>query len=565
MQQEFSLNIGRTDVRGSSALDGWVSVILVGALLVLLVGAGTFGILPPELAALLPLGLFGLFRWMFWLARRIPAIYYRPMEGVFRTTSTIITPVYNEEPAVFEAAVQSWLANAPTRIIAVIDVSDTACIEVAGRYPIEVIVTAEPGKRAALVKGIHATDTEIVVLVDSDTIWANDVLAKVNVPFEDPKIAGVGTRQMALLRDTVWQRLADMYLSMRYDDEVPAQTVMGRAVSCLSGRTAAYRRSLLMPLLPEFLEERFMGQLAISGEDKRLTSLVLKAGYDTYYQGTAVVWSTFPADLSTALKQRVRWSRNSFRSDMRGMWEGWLWRRTYLAIMLLDRLISPYALLVSAGFFIGAIITANWLLAVTIFAWWLLSRAIRVGPHLRRRPEDIVMLPAFIGFTFVMAIVKIYAMFTLHFNKWSTRPVEVIDGAVVYSGTVTATRKAPWRNRVIGGSIAVALFIVTQATLLAMGGAGYLPRADTAPPVVVLTVPSTAVAGETQLIATATDDFDPSAPITYTWVIDGVAIGADRVVVVPAETPMGTRTWAVHVRDRVGNLSTTTGTIEVTR
>ncbi len=49
-------------------------------------------------------------------------------------------------------------------------------------------------------------------------------------------------------------------------------------MSCLSGRTAAYRRDILVPALGEFLDQRFIGQLCMSGEDKRLTSLVLKAG-----------------------------------------------------------------------------------------------------------------------------------------------------------------------------------------------------------------------------------------------------------------------------------------------
>jgi hyaluronan synthase len=559
---ELTLDRGRTGSTGSGALDGWASVGLVALLLFLLVFAKPLG-LSAEIVTLLPLGLFGLIRWLFWLARRIPAIYYKPIDGTFTTTTTVITPVYNEDPEIFEAAVRSWLRNHPTRIIAVIDVSDTACKAVAERYPVDVIMTDIPGKRPALAQGIAAASTELVVLTDSDTIWADDVLDRVMQPFAEPKIAGVGTRQMVLRRDSIWQRLADMYLSMRYDDEVPAQTVMGRAVSCLSGRTAAYRRAVLQPLLGEFLNERFMGQLCISGEDKRLTSLVLREGHDTYFQNDAIVWSTFPADLRTALNQRTRWSRNSYRSDMRGMWEGWLWRRVYLAVMLVDRLISPFALLVSLGFFIGALISSEWIIALLIGLWWVLSRAIRVGPHLRRRPEDVAILPAFIGFTFLMAFVKIYAMCTMHFHKWSTRPVEVVDDKVVYSGTVTAKRKAPFRNRIAGISIATGLFVATQGALLALGGAGYLPRTDTAAPLMTTTVPAAAVAGQTILSVEAEDAFSDD-PLTYLWVVNGTAIGTSAEVVLPASVPAGTQRWAVYVRDVAGNTGTLAGDIRVT-
>src|SRR5690606_20809696 len=136
-----------------------------------------------------------------------------------------------------------------------------------------------PGKRAALAAGVDAATTEIVVLVDSDVIWEADVLQKLKMPFIDPKIGGVGTRQNMYPSDgrkpTIWERLADIYLDIRYADEVPATTRWGRAVSCLSGRTAAYRTALLQSLREPFLNETFMGTHCMSGDDKRYTSLVL--------------------------------------------------------------------------------------------------------------------------------------------------------------------------------------------------------------------------------------------------------------------------------------------------
>ena len=85
---------------------------------------------------------------------------------------------------------------------------------------------------------------------------------------------------------------------------------VGQALSCLSGRTAAYRRKILVGLLDDFTGETFLGQPCMSGEDKRLTTLVLKAGWKTQHQGDALVWSTFPPDFQTFLKQRIRWTRN---------------------------------------------------------------------------------------------------------------------------------------------------------------------------------------------------------------------------------------------------------------
>ena len=94
-------------------------------------------------------------------------------------------------------------------------------------------------------------------------------------------------------------------------------------VACLSGRTAAYRRSVVIPLLPYLEREIFLGKLCISGDDGRLTWLVLGSGYKTVYQANARAVSMFPDSLRAFLKQRVRWSRNSlsllFDCDLEGL------------------------------------------------------------------------------------------------------------------------------------------------------------------------------------------------------------------------------------------------------
>ena len=40
-------------------------------------------------------------------------------------------PVYQEDPVIFETAIQSWLANDVEEVILVIDASDKVCQEIA--------------------------------------------------------------------------------------------------------------------------------------------------------------------------------------------------------------------------------------------------------------------------------------------------------------------------------------------------------------------------------------------------------------------------------------------------
>lgn len=382
---------------------------------------------------LLPIGVLGMFRWAMWLAKRIPALFYRPIENDYNTTATIVTPVYNEDPVLFRRALDSWIANGPERIIAVVDVTDTSSMEIARSYPqVDVIPIDIPGKRPALAVGVDATTTDIVVLVDSDVIWEPDVLKKLKMPFANPKIGGVGTRQHMYpsdgIKPTLWERLADIYLDIRYSDEVPATTRWGMAVSCLSGRTAAYRTHLLQNLREPFLNETFNGHPCMSGDDKRYTSLILQNGYRTWNQLNACVYSTFNPKFRGFVKQRIRWSRNSFRSDLRALWQGWVWRYPYLAIMLIDKTIAPFTLLISPIVLFVAIILGNWKLVLILLAWWLISRAIKIWPHLRRRPADWLILPVFLAITYYMSLVKAYALFTINEHKWLTRAVAMVDG-----------------------------------------------------------------------------------------------------------------------------------------
>ena len=84
-----------------------------------------------------PLGILGVIRWISWAFRRIPAVLYRPVENDFFLPLSIVVPVYKEDPELFSAAIESWLANDPGEIILVIDATDSVCQEIAARFDAE--------------------------------------------------------------------------------------------------------------------------------------------------------------------------------------------------------------------------------------------------------------------------------------------------------------------------------------------------------------------------------------------------------------------------------------------
>ena len=292
------------------------------------------------------IGIAGAISWLTWLMRMILSRFYKPLVNDFRTTTSVVVPAYREDPDVIVRCLETWLANDPTEVIMVVDLADTAVLERLKAYThdprLRVIPFKHQGKRSALGVGIRAARGEILVLADSDTAWEPGLLDAVQMPFVDPTVGGVGTRQNAVLRESgVWRIIADWLVNVRYLDYVPAESLFG-GVACLSGRTAAYRLAVVKPVVEQLEYEYFMGKQCVAGDDGRLTWLVLSQGYKTVYQSNARAWSMFPNEFQAFLKQRIRWSRNSCRCYLTAIYQGWLWQQPIVTqIRALQILLTP--------------------------------------------------------------------------------------------------------------------------------------------------------------------------------------------------------------------------------
>src|SRR5919197_3239787 len=374
----------------------------------------------------IPLAAVGIWRWGVWLFKRICAQYYRPIYAglpAYHSTLSIITPVYDEDPKIFATALNSWQLNEPNELIAVIDQMDRVCIEVFKKFSqnkpwARLIITSKPGKRPALADGILEAKSKIVALVDSDTIWAPDIKDRILAPFKDPTIGGVTMRNHPIECQSLWQKMTDIFWDMRNFYDLPAQIAMGRMLSCLSGRSSLYRREVILPMLDEFLNEILLGIKKESGEDKCLTRLIQREGWRTYYQNNAIVYSSASIDFKTFWRQRLRWTRNSHNSDLISLWEGWVWRHPFLAFYMVDRFIAMFTLFLGPIFLGIALYLNQWFIALSIICLWLLGRGIKIIPHFKRKPKDILILPLYIGVNFLIALAKLYALVTIREQVW---------------------------------------------------------------------------------------------------------------------------------------------------
>ncbi|HAM26751.1 MAG TPA: hyaluronan synthase [Microbacteriaceae bacterium] len=390
-----------------------------------------------------PLGIAGVIVWALWLYRVILSARARPIVSDFRATTSVIVPSYHEDPDILMRCLESWRSQNPTEIIIVLDVADTDAfrrVEALGDSRIRPILFHHVGKRSALGVGVREARFELLILTDSDTSWEPELLTNVQMPFADPFVGGVGTQQNVYQRNSsVWRRIADWLVNLRYYNYVPAMGAAG-AVPCVSGRTAAYRRSAVLPVLDNLENEFFLGRRCISGDDGRLTWLVLASGYKTVHQSTAKALSMFPASFAAFIKQRVRWSRNSYRCYTTAIAKGWVWQVPFITkITVLQILLTPLTMGLTLWYLIFARLDFTVVGIAFTVAWLLIGRAVRGASDLKRNPTDIFLLPVLAFAVILIALpIKTFAFITMNKQGWLTRHADTIGGDGQTAKTLTA-------------------------------------------------------------------------------------------------------------------------------
>jgi hyaluronan synthase len=87
-------------------------------------------------------------------------------------------------------------------------------------------------------------------------------------------------------------------------------------VFCTPGALSAYRRTAIWPILDDWRRQTFLGNKCTIGEDRAFTNLVLRQGYFTAYQRSAVVYTTVPETYKGMCRMFLRWDRSNFRESL---------------------------------------------------------------------------------------------------------------------------------------------------------------------------------------------------------------------------------------------------------
>ncbi|GAA3759991.1 glycosyltransferase [Microbacterium kribbense] len=224
---------------------------------------------------------------------------------------TVIIPAYNEAAGI-EAAVRSIAASShPVEIIVVDDGStdDTAARAAALGLPqVRVIRQANAGKPAALNTGLHAASHDLIVMVDGDTVFEPQTVARLVQPFSDPAVGAVSGNTKVANRQGIlgaWQHVeyvVGFNLDRRMFD-------VAQCMPTVPGAIGAFRRTALAQV-GGVSDETL-------AEDTDLTMALSRAGWRIVYQDDALAWTEAPQTLGALWRQRYRWCYGTLQA----MWK----------------------------------------------------------------------------------------------------------------------------------------------------------------------------------------------------------------------------------------------------
>lgn len=240
---------------------------------------------------------------------------------------TVITAALNEQDLIEQAIDSVFASNYPKDKLTVVCINDgstdltlhhmnRARQKYAGRMDV-VSFRKNLGKRKALYAGIKKAKGDIIVTFDSDSLMGKNAIRNIVLPLiRDPKTASVSGR-VAVLNEkhNFLTRMLSVRYSISFDFGRAYQSTFGTVVCC-PGALTAYRKDVVLPLMPEFLHQKFFDEPCNHGEDRAMTTLILRTGAYVRYQSNAVVYTTVPTTFRGMNKMYVRWTRSYVRESV---------------------------------------------------------------------------------------------------------------------------------------------------------------------------------------------------------------------------------------------------------
>ena len=273
--------------------------------------------------------LFSGFTLFYFLIQALLAVFYRPSKTLDDESlpfATVIIPAYNEGEQIARTVDSVMKADYPAGKFEVIVINDGSgddtwewIEKAAAKYPSAVIAVnhrQNQGKKHALCTGIRRAKGEVIITIDSDSEIVPDALKKIVSPFADPRVGAIaGNVRVMNLKEGCLPKMLDTAFAFGFEFMRAAQSMI-HSVLCTPGALSAYRTSAVLPLLESWQNQTFLGRPASIGEDRAITSMLIRAGWHSDFQSNAFVFTRMPVTYSGVFKMLTRWCRSDIRENI---------------------------------------------------------------------------------------------------------------------------------------------------------------------------------------------------------------------------------------------------------
>jgi len=388
---------------------------------------------------------------LFMLFQAILVAFYKPVttwnSDKEMPGCTVIVPAYNEGSAVADTLRSLLKSDFPRDKFEIIAINDGSKDDtwswiklVAGESDglIKAVnLEKNGGKKAALCRGFREAKNDIVVTIDSDSIVDENTIYNLVLPFADEKVGGAaGTVRVANMHEGFIPRMLDIFFVFSCDFMRCGQSTIG-SVLCSPGAISGFRKAALLPHLDTWLNQTFCGVPSHIGEDRALTSILLRNGYHVVLQREARITTNVPTDYPQLCRTLIRWTRGDVREGLlmlRHFFRAFPkdFRTAALQLNLFFQLMGLILPLLSIPLLLWLVVFNSFnlpvFIAYTVAISWMWATIPAILYAEKESPFKAI-LAFFVGIFNLAALSWIcaYSWITMRNSKWMTREIKTAD------------------------------------------------------------------------------------------------------------------------------------------